>query len=197
MKNTITVIETTHNVTLEEWGDAGENHMRLLLAAGVTAVDPEAVPPGIMLEVLNPTPTSVTYRTKIDGIHCKIDPDRSLGENPFLALDRTPLETDWESFDELWMDMKKFGASHPKHTFLCADDPGFHYSPSRIPRLGWTAFLEVAPNSGQDEEPKCWTITIENFKKHNTLGVEGIFKTAVGRQKMLELIRTDAVQQSV
>lgn len=74
MKNTITVIETTHAVGLEEWGDASFNHLSLLEAAGVTNVDPNAVPPGITLEVLNPTPTSVTYRTKIDGVHCKIVP---------------------------------------------------------------------------------------------------------------------------
>ena len=72
MKNTITIIETTHAVTNEEWGDASFNHLRVLEAAGVTNVNPDAVPPGILLEVLNPTSTSVTYRTKIDGIHCKI-----------------------------------------------------------------------------------------------------------------------------
>jgi hypothetical protein len=197
MKNTITVIETTHAVSLEEWGDASFNHLSLLAAAGVTPVDPGAVPPGITLEVLNPTSTSVTYRTKIDGIHCKIDPDRSVSENPFLALDNTPIETDWETLEELWGDMKNFGVSHPKHTFMCADDPGFHYDPPRIPRLGWTAFLEVPPNSGQDEGSKCWTITLANIKKHGTNGMSDVLKTSAGRQVMLKLIRTAAVQQPV
>jgi hypothetical protein len=74
--STITVIETTHSATNEERGVATLNHLSLLTAAGVTSVDPNAVPPGIMVEVVDLTSTSVTYRTKIDGVHCRIDPTK-------------------------------------------------------------------------------------------------------------------------
>lgn len=37
--STITVIETTHAATNEEWGDANFNHLSLLAAVGVTTVD--------------------------------------------------------------------------------------------------------------------------------------------------------------
>jgi hypothetical protein len=71
--NTITVIETTQTLgSYDDLGSATAAHLRLIEAAGVVNVDPEATPPGVEIEILGMTPTSVRLRTKIDGVHCKI-----------------------------------------------------------------------------------------------------------------------------
>jgi hypothetical protein len=79
------------------------------------------------------------------------------------TMDSTPIPTDWNDIHELWDDMKKFASEHPNHTFIPADDPGFHHDPVRVPRLGWSAFLKV--ELGGDEQAKEWTITLSNLKK--------------------------------
>ena len=108
-----------------------------------------------------------------------------------LYLDNTPLDSDWGTVAELWEDMLKFANEHPNHKFLSADDPGCNHSPPRVPRLGWTAFLEVDPDSGLSEEDKFWTITLSNAKGTIPEELSPLFKSAAGRQRMLDALRLD------
>lgn len=99
-----------------------------------------------------------------------------------LKLDATPIPTDWEDIHALFADMK-FAEENPSHTFLSADDPGFRW---RVPRMGWTAFLD----SAEDERQKMWTITLLNVRKSMpvTDAFRELLKTQTGRQKLIEVV---------
>lgn len=77
-----------------------------------------------------------------------------------MFKDSTPISTDWKDIHELWGDMKRFREGHPHHVFIPADDPGHQYTPARVPRLGWVAYLEVG--LGGDEQAREWSITVSN-----------------------------------
>lgn len=62
------------------------------------------------------------------------------------AVFNDKLDTDWDSFEELWEDVKEFIKTHPDHSIICADDPAHG-------RYGWVAFV---PGQGEDERE--WTI---------------------------------------
>lgn len=97
--------------------------------------------------------------------------------------DATPLPTDWDDLGKLMVDMRRHARENPKDEFIVADDPGFHYTPQRVPRLGWVAFK---PGSENDFS-KQWTITLENAKK-TIKGHETLFRTQAGRQAHLRAI---------
>jgi len=102
-----------------------------------------------------------------------------------VVLDETRLDTDWDSMTLLLSDMRRFAKDHPNHKFMCSDDPGFNHKPPRIPRLGWSAFLEVG--SGEDEQAKHWTITFSRASRY--IQDNPTLSVAEGRQKMLETLR--------
>jgi hypothetical protein len=54
--------------------------------------------------------------------------------------DSTPLETDWDDLNAMLDDIRAFCKANPSHELLSADDPGTHYKPWRIPRIGFSAF---------------------------------------------------------
>jgi hypothetical protein len=131
-------------------------------------------------------------------------------ENP-LALDKTPLDTDWDDIHKLFADMKGFFVQNPDYTLLGADDPGCTYQPPRIPRFGWVAYkprpINLADgNSGGciygDDEMKAWTIPIaklrpvllSNDPKDEALAES--FKTREGRQTLLEALRNSVTKPS-
>lgn len=106
-------------------------------------------------------------------------------------LDDTPIDTDYTDIKLLFADMRKHAKQHPDWAYLCADDPGHHHDPVRVPRLGWTGFPKDDPNDG---ESKQWTITLTTVKntrfglgEANTALALGM-ETALGRQKLLEHI---------
>jgi len=109
--------------------------------------------------------------------------------NPF-KLDSTPLPTDWDNLQDLFADMKKFAEDNPGHTILPADDTGQHYQPWRVPRLGWTAFLDNAA----DEQAKMLTIKLVNVKNVIASGhafsdaLRESLRTPLGKQKLLESV---------
>jgi hypothetical protein len=102
-----------------------------------------------------------------------------------VPLDDTPLDTDWDDFHLLWEDLARFARENPNHTFISADDPGVNYSPTRVGRIGWSAFLVAPP--GEDEKAKCWTITLPNLKRTVRDEMEEVlFTSAPGRRLVLQ-----------
>lgn len=97
--------------------------------------------------------------------------------------DATPLPTDWDDLGKLMVDMRRHARENPGDEFIVADDPGLHYKPQRVPRLGWVAFK---PGSENDFS-KQWTITLENAKK-TIKGNETLFRCQAGRQAHLRAI---------
>ncbi len=111
--------------------------------------------------------------------------------------DATPLETDWEDLRALFADMQAFAKEHPRHVFISADDPGIHYNPWRVPRMGWTAFIPhpIGLRDGEyfDEEPKVWTITLPWVKTWLNESPQDewlltAIETARGRQGLLAVL---------
>lgn len=108
-----------------------------------------------------------------------------------LDLDATPIDTDWDDLGKLWADMQAFAYANPEHKFIAADDPGIHYNPWRVARLGWCAFREDVSGTGRSEDMKTWTITIPNVRA--TLKpdspIQDALKSQVGRQAMIDALR--------
>jgi hypothetical protein len=101
-------------------------------------------------------------------------------------LDTSPLDTDFNSFRELWEDLRKFAKEHPDHKIIWADDPGFHHTPQRIPRIGVSAFL----TNSEDEQAKEWTIPVSNMKTDEFPDVlRRAFQTARGRNNLIDSLR--------
>lgn len=104
------------------------------------------------------------------------------------ALDHTPIDTDFDDFFDLLVDMRKFAKATPTHKFINADDPGFHHEPQRVGRLGWSAYIEGVER--EDEKPKYWTITLTNAKKamRSDRGhiLRKVMASAEGRRRMLQ-----------
>ncbi len=77
--------------------------------------------------------------------------------------DATPFETDFDDIHVMLADIRAFMRDHPDHELIPADDPGVHYTPWRVPRLDWSAFLRKTHRvNGIDqetglEEAKYWT----------------------------------------
>lgn len=110
-----------------------------------------------------------------------------------FTRDASPIETDWDDLFALFDDMKKFAAEHPNegYMFIPSDDPGIHYNPPRVARLGWSAFID----GGDEEKAKHWTITLGNTRKSlakarpnlpsHVAGIEAALKSQAGRHELL------------
>jgi hypothetical protein len=111
--------------------------------------------------------------------------------NPF-QLDATPLDSDWDDIHAMFKDIRNFMKEHPDHELISADDPGQHYTPWRIPRMGWQAFLRgpVPAPEGFDEQAKSWTLPL--FRLKGIIDQEGdktlvlALKSAAGRQSLCQ-----------
>lgn len=101
--------------------------------------------------------------------------------------DTSRLPTDWTDYIALLDDMREFARENREHIFMCADDPGLHHNPPRIPRLGFTAYLPVP--YGEDERSKTWTIPL-SVARGVPSGI-GLHK-ADERHAMLEKLVRDA-----
>ena len=118
----------------------------------------------------------------------------ALAPAPALKINSDRLDTDWDDIHKLWADMYRFAQKNPKHTFVCADDPGVNYETMRVPRMGWSAFLEGAV----PEDHRVWTIKLStvaktlrsnsNLEKINPDPVIESFQTPHGRQEMLKFV---------
>ncbi|MCK9567905.1 hypothetical protein M0R72_03015 [Candidatus Pacearchaeota archaeon] len=91
-------------------------------------------------------------------------------------LDDTPLDTDWDSFKELWEDVKGFMKTHPDHIILCADDPVRG-------RWGWVAYI---PGGVEDEQEKEWTIPLSCITDPAT---KQSLTTSEGKLEMIRALR--------
>lgn len=105
------------------------------------------------------------------------------------GIDRRPIPTDWRDYDALLDDMRTFARENPKHLFICADDTGVNRDPPRVPRMGFTAYLDGADNG----QSKTWTITLMNLRHC----IEGPMSDAMGmtgdeRRVMLDKIVEEA-----
>ncbi|MCK9567904.1 hypothetical protein M0R72_03010 [Candidatus Pacearchaeota archaeon] len=90
------------------------------------------------------------------------------------------LETDWDSFKELWADVTKFMEEHPTHVIIPADDPNKG-------RYGWVAFIETMSLNIDDEQAKEWTIQVSIIRKEAPEITEDLF-TNEGRLKMCRVL---------
>jgi hypothetical protein len=76
-------------------------------------------------------------------------------------------------------DIRAFCKENPAHELLNADDPGTHYTPWRLPRIGFCAFRNITTEFAAenvrrdargekmvewDEQMKSWTITLGKVK---------------------------------
>jgi hypothetical protein len=93
-----------------------------------------------------------------------------------MTSEFTPLDTDWDSFEELWEDVQEFMKTHPNHIILCADDP-IHG------RYGWIAYI---PGGVEDEQEMEWTIPILCIKDSAT---KTALTTSDGKLEMLRALR--------
>lgn len=84
------------------------------------------------------------------------------------------LDTDWDSFQELWDDVTKFMAEHPTHEIIPADDPNKG-------RYGWVAF--IGGIYVEDEQLKEWTIPASIIRKEAANITKDLF-TSEGRLNM-------------
>ena len=124
---------------------------------------------------------------------------------PFLVLDKTPIDSDWDDFSKMLNDIREFMSAHPDHELIPADDPGTSHA--RVARIGFAAFRTpttefaheniVRMNRGEnpiewDEQQKYWSITLPNVrdslfgKKGADLSLVSKVKTTQGR---LEICR--------
>lgn len=116
--------------------------------------------------------------------------------------DATPFETDFDDIHVMLADIRAFMRDHPDHELIPADDPGVHYTPWRVPRLGWSAFLRRPPHlvgvvlrdqDGQleafDEEAKYWTIPLSKLGGEKDPNLVQCFKTQAGRAALTQSLR--------
>lgn len=109
-----------------------------------------------------------------------------------LNLDDSPLDSDFNSFEELWADLLAYVEKHPYYQFLCADDPGFHTR--RIPRMGWVAY--ETPETATSNPAKEWTIPLTKLKTSlarlgsdtETSVLARMTSSGKGRQEVLESV---------
>lgn len=85
------------------------------------------------------------------------------------------LDTDWDSFQELWADVTKFMEEHPTHVIIPADDP-------HTCRYGWVAYIKCT-SLNEDEQLKSWTIPATIIRKEEPDRTPDLF-TAEGRLNM-------------
>lgn len=103
-----------------------------------------------------------------------------------FELDDTPIDTDLDSFKELWDDVKQFMKEHPNHIIICADDPGSLHDPPRIPRYGWMAFIPIYSFNIEDEQRNEWTIPCSCLKDDP---IKEELMTSEGKLKMIWALR--------
>jgi hypothetical protein len=65
------------------------------------------------------------------------------------------MDTDYDSFKQLWEDITVFVNEHQDHEIICADYPGGGFV---TPRLGWQA-LNI-----NGEKIKEWTLAVDHIK---------------------------------
>jgi hypothetical protein len=109
-----------------------------------------------------------------------------------FGLDSTPLDTDWDSLDAIFADMKKVAVEHPGSLVIAADDPGINYNPPRVGRLGWNLY---DPSKSEDDFIKRWTITLGVIRKLHREGklkapMESL-KTAADRKTLVDSLVGD------
>lgn len=86
------------------------------------------------------------------------------------------LDTDWDSFQELWEDVKEFMKKHPDHIILCADDPVHS-------RYGWVAYI---PGGVEEEQEKEWTIPLSCIQDSAT---KQLLTTSESKLEMIRALR--------
>lgn len=77
----------------------------------------------------------------------------------FFEIDTTPLPSDFDTLEELQLDISAWMREHPQCVVFRADDPGYNRTPRKAPRLGWCAY-----NPADETERREWTITLANVK---------------------------------